>query len=95
MLAYMKENNVYNEIAAMCANCYMLSTLDTDHIPESSENDGTQSQSLASSRTATDVSVVPKTIYYLYNGTENAEGGRKFMIKKISYAGSVLYFFFV
>ncbi|XP_014215575.1 rotatin [Copidosoma floridanum] len=73
MLSYVKETNVYQEIAAMCANCYMLATLDVD-VSESSENGGTQTQSLASSRTATSVSTVPKTIYYLYNSPEDIQG---------------------
>ncbi|XP_008212651.1 rotatin isoform X1 [Nasonia vitripennis] len=70
MLSYIKESNVYHEIAVMCSNYYMLATLDPD-MSESTESEGTQTQSLASSRTGTTVSMVPKTIYYLYNCSED------------------------
>ena len=65
MLSYIKENNVYHEIAVMCSNCYMLPTLDPD-MSENTESEGSQVHSLASSRIATTASMVPKTIYYLY-----------------------------
>jgi hypothetical protein len=70
MLSYVKEHNVYHEIAVMCSNCYMQSTLDPD-LSDGSESEGTQTQSVTSSRPGTTVSMVPKTIYYLYNCAED------------------------
>ena len=69
----MKECNVYHEIAVMCSNCYMFATLDPD-MAELTESEGTQTQSLASSRSTTTISMVPKTIYYLYNCGDDLRG---------------------
>lgn len=66
MLTYVKENNVYHEIAVMSTNLYMLATLDPE-LSKSSEPEGAQTQSLASLRTSSSLSVVPKAIYHLYN----------------------------
>ncbi|KAL7292988.1 hypothetical protein TKK_0013438 [Trichogramma kaykai] len=66
MLSYVKENNVYHEIAVMLSNCYMLATLDPD-ICEIFESSGAQSQLLSGGQSSGTVSLVPRAVYYLYD----------------------------
>lgn len=73
MLSYIRDSNIYHEIAVMFSNLYMLATLDPD-MSEMTESEGTQTQSLASGRTGTLVSMVPKTVYYLYDCGEDFQG---------------------
>lgn len=71
LLTYVKDCNVYHEVAIMLSNCYMLATLDPEWC-EDLESGESQLQCL-SSRSNTTVSMIPKAVYHLYNCSEDLQ----------------------